>query len=92
MKYCNQCGSESLLAEERLFKNGSTHIQLTCRDCGTFNGFQKQAGRKDILIAKDHPVQSNNDVENLVDKTRDQIQSFFKENTDKKITLVAKVK
>lgn len=86
MNYCNQCGSVSLQQREQVFKNGTKHIRVTCRDCGTFNGFAKQNNGYDIIVAKDH----SGDIEELRDLVSDKLTSA--DLNGRNVTLIAKVR
>jgi len=38
---CKKCATETT-PQEKIFSNGTKHIQNVCLNCGTFNGYQKQ--------------------------------------------------
>lgn len=39
---CKQCGSVNLNESEKIFSNGTKHLELRCQDCNAHNGFKAQ--------------------------------------------------
>lgn len=39
---CRFCGNKEFNYTEKIFKNGTKHIQQDCSACGKFNGYKRQ--------------------------------------------------
>ena len=40
------CGSHEFLRTKQIFKNGTEHVRIDCKNCGVFVGWEAKASRE----------------------------------------------
>ena len=90
MKYCKNCGAESLTKTIQTFKDGTKHLRVDCSKCNTFNGYEKQHNGFDKLLVKDFKVDNDNQIQHLMFEISEALQTI--DLNDHSLTIVLKAR
>jgi len=91
IKFCKMCGSSTFNKVNQQFKDGTVHIRVSCKECGVFNGWEKQHSGFDKLLGKCF-INDLEDFSTLRTDVVDALNDLYESSKDKKITVVAKVR